>query len=84
MDVGAPGRSILSLSPDWARLIPPGLEDFESDIVGRWFGNGTWSRTNAFALSGSFDGQRRGDYTNDTTRWIASSHGANLTGRQGC
>ncbi len=86
VDVGAPGRSILSLAPEWERLIPPGLESFESDIVGRWFGNGTWARTNAFAASGAFsltdsDG---GDYTNDTTRWIASTNGVDLTGRQGC
>jgi hypothetical protein len=27
---------------------------------------------------------RGGDYTNDTTRWITSSYGADLTGRQVC
>ena len=86
VDVGAPGRSIWSLSPQWARLIPPGLDDFETDIVGRWIGNGTWSRTNAFALSGAYSltDSEGGDYTNDTTRWITSSYGADLTGRQGC
>ena len=82
VDVGAPGRSIWSLSPQWARLIPPGLDDFETDIVGRWIGNGTWARTNAFALSGAYSltDSAGGDYANDTTRWIAivlrsGSHG---------
>ena len=86
VDVGAPGRSIWSLSPQWARLVPPGLDDFETDIAGRWFGNGTWSRTNVFAFSGAYSltDSEGGDYTNDTTRWIASSYGADLTGRQGC
>ncbi|HEX6652700.1 MAG TPA: S8 family serine peptidase, partial [Thermoleophilaceae bacterium] len=32
VDVGAPGRSILSLNPDWFRLDPPGIEEFESGI----------------------------------------------------
>ena len=84
VDVGAPGRSIWSLAPEWERLIPPGLD--ETDIVGRWFGNGTWSRTNTSALSGSWSltDSEGGEYTNDTTRWIASSYGADLTGRKGC
>ena len=29
--------------------MPPGVDDFETDIVGRWYGNGTWSRTSASA-----------------------------------
>jgi len=86
VDVGAPGRSIWSLAPEWERLVPPGLDDFETDIVGRWIGNGTWSRTSAFALSGDYSltDSAGGDYTNDTTRWITSAYGADLTGRQGC
>src|SRR6185503_6563210 len=56
------------------------------DIVGRWTGNGTWSRTNAFSFSGDYSltDSEGGDYTNDTARWITSSYGADLTGRQGC
>ena len=86
VDVGAPGRAIWSLAPEWERLVPPGLDDFETDIVGRWYGNGTWSRTNASALSGawSLTDSEGGNYTNDTTRWVASSYGADLTGRKGC
>jgi Subtilase family len=86
VDVGAPGRSIWSLAPEWECLVPPGLDDFETDIVGRWFGNGTWSRTDESALGGDYSltDSAGGEYTNDTTRWVASSYGADLTGRQGC
>ena len=84
VDVGAPGRSIWSLSPQWARLIPPGLDDFETDITGRWYGS--WARTSAFAASGSFSitDSPAGDYANDSSPWIAMTTGVDLSGRQGC
>jgi subtilisin family serine protease len=86
VDVGAPGRSILSLSPDWDRLTPPGVEGFESDIAGRWYGNGSWARTTTFAASQAFSvtDSPAGNYANDTTPWIAMTNGVDLIGRQGC
>ncbi len=86
VDVGAPGRSILSLAPDWDRLTPPGVEGFESDIVGRWYGNGSWARTTAFAASPAFSltDSPAGNYANDTTPWAAMTNGVDLTGQRGC
>ena len=86
VDVAAPGRSILSLNPDWFRLTPPGIEEFESGISTRWYGNGTWSGTTAFAATGSWSltDSLAGNYANDTTPWAAMTNGVDLTGQRGC
>src|SRR4051794_32404684 len=70
VDVGAPGRSIFSLNPDWFRLTPPGIEDFESGISTRWYGNaGGWAGTTAFAAGGSWSltDSPNGNYANGVT-----------------
>jgi subtilisin family serine protease len=86
VDVGAPGRSIFSLNPDWFRLTPPGIEEFESGISTRWYGTGTWSGTTAFAATGSWSltDSLAGDYSNNTTPWAAMTNGVDLTGQRGC
>ncbi|HEY6595381.1 MAG TPA: S8 family serine peptidase, partial [Asanoa sp.] len=86
VDVGAPGRSILSLNPDWFRLTPPGVEEFESGIATRWYGNGTWAGTTAFAATGSWSltDSPAGNYASNTTPWAAMTNGVDLTGQHGC
>jgi thermitase len=87
VDVGAPGRSIFSLSPDWFRLTPPGIEDFESGISTRWYGPaGGWAGTTAFAASGSWSltDSPNGNYADDGTAWAAMTNGVDLTGQRGC
>jgi subtilisin family serine protease len=86
VDVAAPGRSILSLNPDWFRLDPPGVEAFESGIATRWYGAGGWAGTTAFANNGSWSltDSPAGNYANDTTPWAAMTNGVDLTGQRGC
>ena len=86
MDVAAPGRAIFSLNPDWFRLDPPGIEEFESGICTRWYGNGGWAGTTAFAAFGSWSltDSPAGNYANDTTPWAAMTNGVDLTGQRGC
>jgi len=86
VDVAAPGRSILSLNPGWSRLTPPGLEDFESGISTRWYGNGVWAGTTAFAANGSWSltDSPNGNYSNDAAPWAAMTNGVDLTGQHGC
>jgi subtilisin family serine protease len=86
VDVAAPGRSILSLNPDWFRLSPPGVEEFESGISTRWYGAGGWAGTTAFAATGSWSltDSPAGNYANDTTPWAAMTNGVDLTGQHGC
>ena len=86
VDVGAPGRSILSLNPDWFRLTPPGIEGFESGIATRWYGAGGWAGTTAFAATGSWSltDSPADNYANGTTPWAAMTNGVDLTGQHGC
>ena len=86
VDIAAPGRSILSLNPDWFRLDPPGVEGFESGIATRWYGAGGWAGTTAFAATGSWSltDSFTGDYANNTTPWAAMTNGVDLTGQRGC
>jgi thermitase len=86
VDVAAPGRSILSLNPDWFRLDPPGVEGFESGIGTRWYGSGGWAGTTAFAASGSWSltDSATGNYANDAAPWAAMTNGVDLTGQRGC
>ena len=86
VDVAAPGRSILSLNPDWFRLTPPGVEGFESGISTRWYGAGGWAGTTAFAATGSWSltDSPAGNYANDSTPWAAMTNGVDLTGQHGC
>jgi len=86
VDVAAPGRAIFSLNPDWYRLDPPGIEEFESGISTRWYGNGGWAGTTAFAAFGSWSltDSPAGNYANGTTPWAAMTDGVDLTGQRGC
>jgi thermitase len=86
VDVAAPGRSILSLNPDWFRLTPPGIEEFESGISTRWYGAGGWAGTTAFAATGSWSltDSPAGNYANSATPWAAMTNGVDLTGQRGC
>jgi subtilisin family serine protease len=82
--LAAPGVDILSTWPAQQAVAP--LEDFESDLAGRWTPSGTWARTTEEKHSGSWSatdspGVRYANNTNSTLTRVGT---LDLSGRQGC
>jgi subtilisin family serine protease len=82
--LAAPGREILSAWPAKQAIAP--LEDFESDLAGRWTPSGTWARTTEQKHSGSWSvtdspGAPYADDSDSTLRRVAT---LDFSGRQGC
>ena len=86
VDVGAPGRDVLSTWPAFEELF---ADDFETDIAGRWQSSGTnnlWGRTTARSASPthSLADSPAGPYANNTSSRIESLQPVDLTGRAMC
>jgi subtilisin family serine protease len=82
--LAAPGSEILSAWPARQAVAP--LEDFESDLAGRWTPTGTWARTTERKHSGSWSatdspGAPYADDSDSTLRRVAT---LDFSGREGC
>jgi subtilisin family serine protease len=82
--LAAPGVDILSTWPAREAVAP--LEDFESDLPGRWTPSGTWARTTEHKHSGSWSATDSpgAPYADDTDSTLTRAGTLDLSGRAGC
>jgi subtilisin family serine protease len=82
--LAAPGVDILSTWPARQAVTP--LEDFESDLAGRWTPSGTWARTTEHKHSGSWSATDSpgASYSNDTDSTLTRVGTLDLSGGEGC